>query len=120
MRAGRLASAGSAGGQATGGRRRGAAAGKAVFEEQRLRRCHTFEGRRDATGRSAPTSISCGRSRSAAGKPLEEFVHESIVDPDAYVEKGYPPNVMPKTYESLPRSSSTRWCSTDPASEGRG
>jgi hypothetical protein len=29
-------------------------------------------------------------------------VRESIVNPNAYVEKGYPPNVMPQTFKSLP------------------
>ena len=37
-----------------------------------------------------------------AGKPLEDFIRESIVEPDAYVEDGYPAGVMPKTYASLP------------------
>ena len=30
-----------------------------------------------------------------AGKPLEEFTHESIESPDAYVEEGFPSGVMP-------------------------
>jgi len=38
----------------------------------------------------------------AAKQPLDTFIHESIVDPNKYVEKGYPPNVMPKTYSKLP------------------
>jgi hypothetical protein len=29
-------------------------------------------------------------------------VHDSIVDPNKYVERGYPKNVMPKSYKSLP------------------
>ena len=37
-----------------------------------------------------------------AGKPLEQFIHESIVNPDAYVEPGYPKGVMPSTFASLP------------------
>jgi hypothetical protein len=36
----------------------------------------------------------------AAGKPLDTFVRDSIVDPSAYVEKGFPNNVMPHTYGS--------------------
>jgi len=38
----------------------------------------------------------------AAHQPLAQFVHDSIVDPNKYVEKGYPRDVMPKTYKSLP------------------
>ena len=30
-------------------------------------------------------------------------MHESIVDPNAYIEKGYPANVMPPTFKSLPK-----------------
>jgi hypothetical protein len=30
------------------------------------------------------------------------FTEESIVNPDAYVEKGYPKGVMPKSYKDLP------------------
>jgi hypothetical protein len=31
----------------------------------------------------------------AAGKPLPDFIRESVTDPSAYTEKGYPKNVMP-------------------------
>ena len=34
------------------------------------------------------------------GQPLEEFVRESIVDPNAKIAQGYQPNVMPGTFES--------------------
>jgi hypothetical protein len=37
-----------------------------------------------------------------AGKPLDEFVRQSIVDPSAYIEPGYP-NAMPGTFASLPK-----------------
>jgi hypothetical protein len=36
--------------------------------------------------------------------PLEDFTHESIVKPDAYVEKGYTKGIMPGTFASLPKS----------------
>ena len=39
-----------------------------------------------------------------AGVPLEQFVRESIVDPNKYLAPGYPPNVMPKTFGTLPKS----------------
>ena len=38
-----------------------------------------------------------------AGKPLEEFIRESIVNPSGYVQPGYPNNIMPKTYANLPK-----------------
>ena len=34
------------------------------------------------------------------GQPLEEFVRESIVDPNAKIASGYQPSVMPETFES--------------------
>lgn len=33
-----------------------------------------------------------------AGQPLSSFVRTSIVDPNAYIEAGYPKNVMPTTF----------------------
>ena len=33
-----------------------------------------------------------------AGKPLADFIHESIVDPNAYIAPGFPKNVMPATF----------------------
>jgi len=33
---------------------------------------------------------------------LAQFVEESIVKPDSYIEKGYPKGVMPKSYASMP------------------
>ena len=37
-----------------------------------------------------------------AGKPLEDFVRESIVDPNAYVQPGFPKGVMPP-FSTLPK-----------------
>ena len=37
-----------------------------------------------------------------AGKPLEDFVRESIVDPNAYVQPGFPKNLMP-SFSALPK-----------------
>ena len=33
-----------------------------------------------------------------AHQPLAAFVHESIVDPNAYIQPGYPKGVMPQTF----------------------
>jgi hypothetical protein len=42
------------------------------------------------------------RDADQAGKPLAEFVRESIVDPDAFIAPGFKAGVMPKTFgESL-------------------
>ncbi len=79
----------------------GAAAGKAVFTEQGCSACHTFEPAR-ASGTVGPDLDKLPEFAQRAGQPLEEFVRNSIVEPNAYVEKGFPPNVMPKTFASLP------------------
>lgn len=34
------------------------------------------------------------------GRPLDEFIRESIVDPNTVLAEGYQPGVMPETYES--------------------
>jgi hypothetical protein len=34
---------------------------------------------------------------------LEQFIRQSIVDPNAYVQPGYPKNIMPTTFSSLPK-----------------
>jgi len=78
----------------------GANAGKAVFTEAGCAACHTFEPG-GATGKVGPDLDKLAEYAQKAGQPLEDFTHESIVDPDAYVEQGFAPNVMPKTYKSL-------------------
>jgi cytochrome c oxidase subunit II len=72
-------------------------AGAAVFKNNQCGACHTLK----AAGSSATTGPDLDKlaaEAQAAGKPLEAFVRESIVDPNAYVAKGYPKNVMPATF----------------------
>jgi cytochrome c oxidase subunit II len=75
-------------------------AGKAVFAEQGCGSCHTFTpaGSRASVG---PNLDKLAQYARKAGKPLEQFVRQSIVEPNAYVEAGFPPNVMPQTYDQL-------------------
>ena len=40
--------------------------------------------------------------RTLGYKPLEDFIRESIVDPNAYVEQGFPKGVMPP-FSTLPK-----------------
>jgi cytochrome c oxidase subunit II len=74
--------------------------GNAVFEEQGCGSCHALA---DA-GSTAEVGPSLDRLREQAqraGSPLEEFVRESIVSPDAYIEPGFSEGVMPETYDEL-------------------
>jgi cytochrome c oxidase subunit 2 len=79
-----------------------AAAGKTVFVDNGCGACHMLTAAK-STGKVGPDLDKLPDYTQQAGRPLEQFVRESIVNPDAYVEKGYPPNVMPKSFASLPK-----------------
>jgi cytochrome c oxidase subunit 2 len=81
----------------------GSEAGAAVFSENGCGGCHAFEPA-GSQGNVGPPLDDLGARAEAAGKPLEEFVHESIVAPDEVVAPGFQANVMPKTYGQLPES----------------
>ena len=81
----------------------GTAAGKTVFDENGCSSCHTFAPAA-AKGTVGPSLDDLAGAAQKAGKPLEEFVKESIVDPNAYIAPGYAPNVMPQTFAQLPKA----------------
>ncbi len=81
----------------------GAGAGKAVFDNNGCGSCHAFKPA-GAKGTVGPDLDDLTGEAKKAGKPLEQFVRESIVNPDAYIAPGYAPNVMPKTFGTLPKS----------------
>lgn len=73
--------------------------GKRIFEESGCGSCHVLS---DA-GTSANAGPSLNTLGTAArtfrpGRPPEEYIRESIVEPDAYVVKGFRPGVMPDDY----------------------
>jgi cytochrome c551/c552 len=79
------------------------APGKAVFINQGCGACHVFTpAGSDAKGTIGPDLDKLADYAKMANQPLVAFTRESIVDPDAYVEKGYTKGVMPKSYRSLP------------------
>jgi mono/diheme cytochrome c family protein len=79
------------------------APGKAVFLSQGCGACHTFKpAGPDAAGTIGPDLDKLPQYAKAANQPPAKFVEESIVDPDKYIEKGYPKGVMPKSYKDLP------------------
>jgi cytochrome c oxidase subunit II len=80
----------------------GGGPGLVVFNNSGCSACHTFKpaGSKATTG---PDLDSLAADAVRARKPLAAFVHESIVDPNAYIEKGYQPNIMPSTFKSLPK-----------------
>jgi cytochrome c oxidase subunit 2 len=74
-------------------------AGAAVFKNNQCGACHTLKAA-GTSGTVGPDLDKLPAYAQAAGKPLDTFVRDSIVDPSAYVEKGFPNNVMPHTYGS--------------------
>jgi cytochrome c oxidase subunit II len=69
--------------------------GEAVFTTAGCGGCHAFE--------PAGTDAQVGPSLDAVdpdGQPVEEYLREAIVDPNATIAQGYQPSVMPETYES--------------------
>jgi cytochrome c oxidase subunit 2 len=80
----------------------GASSGKAVFDDNACGSCHTFTPA-GANKKIGPDLDDLKQEAQRAGKPLEQFIHESIVDPNAYIEPGFPKNIMPESFSSLPK-----------------
>ena len=79
-----------------------ATSGKAVFDNNGCNSCHTFKPA-GADKKIGPDLDNLKQEAQRAGQPLEQFIHQSIVDPNAYVEPHYPKNIMPTTFSSLPK-----------------
>ena len=77
-------------------------AGAAVFEENGCGTCHTFKPA-GTNGKVGPDLDNLAAAARQAGKPLEEYTRESIVEPDAVVRKPYQRGVMPEIFAQLPR-----------------
>jgi cytochrome c oxidase subunit II len=77
-------------------------AGKSVFAANGCASCHTLKAA-GASGKVGPDLDKLPAYATQAGKPLEDFVRQSIVDPNAYVQPGFPKGVMPP-FATLPRS----------------
>src|SRR6266540_1273902 len=78
------------------------APGKAIFNKNGCNGCHTYQPA-GAAATIGPDLDKLPEYAKKANKPLDAFVHESIVKPGAYIEKGYK-NQMPTSYGSLPQS----------------
>ncbi len=72
-------------------------AGAAVFKNNACGACHTLTAA-GSKGKVGPDLDKLPAYATAAGKPLQAFVEQSIVDPNAYVEKGFHANLMPATF----------------------
>jgi len=68
--------------------------GETVFSSAGCGGCHTFT----PAGTDAQVGPSLDAIKAQGGKPLEEFVRESIEDPNATIADGYQPDVMPGSF----------------------
>ena len=73
------------------------AAGLTVFNANGCSSCHTLSAAK-ATGKVGPDLDNLVAYAKQAHQPLEAFVHESIVNPNAYIQPGFPKNVMPQDF----------------------
>jgi cytochrome c oxidase subunit 2 len=76
------------------------ASGASLFKSNGCNACHTLAAA-GANAKIGPDLDKLQAEATRAGKPLASFVHESIVSPNAYIEKGYPKNVMPKNFAQI-------------------
>jgi mono/diheme cytochrome c family protein len=78
------------------------AAGKQLFAANGCSGCHTYAPAK-SNGKTGPDLDKLPQLAQKANQgPLDQFVENSIVNPSAYVESGYP-DVMPKSYGNLPQ-----------------
>jgi cytochrome c oxidase subunit 2 len=80
-----------------------ATSGKAVFTNNGCSSCHTFTPA-GAKGTVGPDLDKLAQEAQRAGVPLQQFIRESITDPNKYVEPGFPKGIMPSTFSSLPKA----------------
>ena len=73
------------------------AAGLSAFNTNNCASCHTLSAA-GATGTVGPDLDKLVSYAKQANQPLAAFVHQSIVDPEAYVQPGFPKGVMPATF----------------------
>ncbi len=95
------ASAGTTTSGGGGGGGGNAAAGKAVFAANGCASCHTFKPA-GATGTIGPNldTAPTADAKADGNMALAAFVKESIVNPDAYIAKGFHKGLMPTTFGS--------------------
>jgi cytochrome c oxidase subunit II len=75
----------------------GAASGKAVFTSNACDSCHTFTPA-GANKKIGPDLDNLRQEAQRAGQPLEQFIRQSIVDPNAQIAKGFGKGIMPQDF----------------------
>jgi cytochrome c551/c552 len=77
------------------------APGKGLFTSNGCNGCHTYK-QAGATGKIGPDLDKLVQYAKQAKQPLDKFARQSIVDPNAYVQPGYPKGVMPSFKQLSP------------------
>jgi len=90
------------GGTTTSGGSGGGASGKSLFASNGCVSCHTYKPA-GSNAKIGPDLDKLSQYATQAKQPLPQFVRTSIVDPNAYVQPGFPRGVMP-TFASLSKS----------------
>jgi cytochrome c oxidase subunit 2 len=80
-----------------------ATSGKAVFANNGCAACHTLAAA-GAKGTVGPDLDKLAQEAQRAGQPLQQFIRESIVNPNKYVAPGFPKGIMPTSFSSLPKA----------------
>jgi cytochrome c551/c552 len=79
------------------------AKGKAVFLSSGCVSCHTLTAA-GATGTVGPNLDHLAADAKTANRgSLAQYIHQSIVSPNAYIRPGFPASVMPQTFGQLPK-----------------
>jgi cytochrome c oxidase subunit II len=71
--------------------------GLTLFNQQGCNACHTLAAA-GSQGTIGPDLDKLAAEAQRAGKPLDAFIRESIVSPDAYVEPGFSKGLMPPDF----------------------
>ncbi len=75
--------------------------GLALFTQAGCVACHTIQGVSTASVGPALDGLASRAGSTVSGLSAEEYIHESIVDPNAYVVTGYSPDVMPQNFSEI-------------------
>jgi cytochrome c2 len=78
-----------------------AALGKQLFTKRDCISCHSLSAAQSISN-YGPNLDHLPQYAKRAGKPLEQFVRQSIRDPGAYTEPGWLADRMPRYYKALP------------------
>jgi cytochrome c oxidase subunit 2 len=100
-KAGGGATAQAGGGTTGGGGATATVDAKAVFSDQGCGGCHTFKAAGGA-GTVGPNldDLAAAAPKREPGKSADDYVHQSIEDPGAFVVKGFPADTMPTDYKT--------------------